>query len=136
MHIGLVNNYKVQFSLNIYSRAPCQHQHALVEYIFHHKCVAAVSSGVRPAPHTAQNVLLHRFCHSVQQGCAITRNCALRVTSMSNLFFVLGGCHHAKEKYVIAARFFFTNSVLNCHDALCLKHTNVISIAEPASFRH
>ena len=55
---------------------------------------------------------------------------------MSNLFFVLGGCQHAKEKDVLVARFFLTNLVLNCQDALCHKHTNVISIAAPASLRH
>ena len=55
---------------------------------------------------------------------------------MSNLFFVLGGCQHAKEKDVLVARFFLTNLVLNCQDAMCHKHTNVIYIAAPASLRH
>ena len=66
--------------------------------------------------------------HSVQQSCAITRSCACRVTSMSNLFFVLGGCQHAKQKDVLVARFFFTNLTLSCHDALCHKHTKVVSL--------
>ena len=74
--------------------------------------------------------------HSVQQSCAITRSYAFIVTSMSNFFFLLSGCQHAKEKDVLVARFFFTNLVLNCHDALCHKHTKVICIAAPVSLRH
>ena len=44
--------------------------------------------------------------HSVQQSCEITRGCAFRVTSMSNFFFVLAGCQHAKKEDVLVARSF------------------------------
>ena len=74
--------------------------------------------------------------HSVQQSCAITRSCACRVTSMSDVFFLLASFQYAKQKDVLVARFLFTNLMLNCHHALCPKHTNWIFIAAPASLRH
>ena len=100
VHIVLVNNYKVSFSLNNYSRVPCQHQHALVEYIFHDRYVAAVSSGVRPAPHTAQNVLLHTFCHcTVYSGVVQLRGAVLsewRVGASSSLCWAVANMPRRK----------------------------------------
>ena len=74
--------------------------------------------------------------HSVQQSCAIATGCACRVTSISDFFFMLAGCQHAKQKDVLVVRFFFSNSVLNCHDARYHKHTKFIFIAAQASLRH
>ena len=107
--------------MNIYSRVPCQHQHALVEYIFNHRHAAAVNSEECDQLHIQHK---SRFCTPfVRSQCTA---CACRVTSISDFFFVLAGCQHAKQKDVLLARFFFTNVLLNCHDALRHKHTKVI----------
>ena len=59
----------------------------------------------------------------------------LQSDKYEQFFFVLGGCQHAKQKDVLVARYFFTNLMLNCHDALRHKYTKVIFIAAHASLR-